>query len=82
MQHPLIPRSDGSRLVGINSGHHKNSIFNLLRRLLQPAEIIQHGVFIVRRAGTDNQQEPVILSLKYILNDFIPFRFDPFDFRM
>ena len=71
MKHTLIPVASGSGLVGVDAGNQDQLILGILLKFYQTACIIQNGIFIVSRAGTDNNKKLVTLSADCFFYFFI-----------
>ena len=69
VQHTLVAHADGARLVRVHAGDEQDRVLHLFLHLRQACHIVQHGRFVVGRAGPDEEQEAVVLP-----------RQDPFDF--
>ena len=72
VKHTLITVSGGSGLVGVDSGNQDQLILGILLKLYQTAGIIQDGILIVSRAGTNDNKKLVALSADCFFNFFIP----------
>ena len=71
MQHALIAYADSTRLISIQARHDENFLGNLLLQLCQTMHIVQHCVLIITRAGTNDQQEAVVLARKNIFDNLV-----------
>ena len=76
MQHTLVSRTVCTRFIRIDSWNYKNLIFDLLSNGCQPAQIIKHGILIIRRARTDDCDKLIGFTGKYLLNLSISFCLD------
>ena len=81
MQQSLVACAGRAGLVGIDARDDENFVLDLLLHLAQTADIIQHRVGVICRAGADNEQEPVILAGEDIADDLGAFFYDLLHFR-
>ena len=73
MKDPFISIPGGTWFIGIDAGNDDQVIFGVLLHLYQAGNIIAYGIFIVGRAGTDNDKKFVTVSGKDITDLLIPF---------
>ena len=66
MQHALVPVPGCARLVGVDARHKDQPLLNPLLQLCKPAGVCADGIFVVRRAWTDNHEKPAAPALKDI----------------
>ena len=76
MQHALISGTICTWFIRIDSWNYKDLILDLLCNGCQPAQIIKHGILIIRRTRTDNCDKLIGLTGKYLLDLSISFCFD------
>ena len=72
VQHTLVALAGGAGLIGIAAGDDENFILHLLLHPAQPLHIVQHTVRMVGRAGTDDQQQALVLAGEDIFQLNIP----------
>ena len=66
VQHAFVPYTLGAGLVGIDPGNDQEFFLYLLIQFRQAVHVFQHGVFPVRGAGPDDQQQAGILSRQHV----------------
>ena len=54
----------GPWLIGEDPGHDEDLVLHPLRQLPQPAQVFQHAVGVVRRAGAHDQQAALVPALE------------------
>ena len=75
VQHTFVPFTNGPRFIGINPGNNEKTILHFVRHLSQTAAVVQYSRLIICRAGSDNQEESIILTGHNISDFLIPFFF-------
>ena len=76
MDNALVALAGSSGLVGVNSGNQNQLVLYLFVYSGKPVDIIAYGIFVVRGAGSDNNQKFIALSGKDIPDFSIPFFLD------
>ena len=72
MEHAFVAFAGGAGLIGIDAGDDNDLICYLFLYTGQAVGIIADGIFIIRRAGTDDQEELVAFSGEHFGNFLIP----------
>ena len=62
MHDPLIAFSGGPGLVGIDSGNQNQLVLYFIVYPCKTVHIVTYGIFIVRRAGSDDYQKTLVSS--------------------
>ena len=54
---PLVAVSGRPGFVRVNAGNDQNLVLNLLPQRHEPGNVVDHALLVIRRAGTDDQDE-------------------------
>ena len=68
----LIAITGRTRLIRIDAGNHQDLILDLLLHRNQAGDIVNDRILPIRRAGADDQQQPMILTGENICDLLIP----------
>ena len=79
MEHALVAYADGTRLVGIDAGNDEDSVGDFFLHGGQAMGIVDDGVFVVGRAGPDDEQEAVVFTGQDAADRLVALRFDAAD---
>ena len=60
VEHTLVASAGGAGLVGVHPGNDENTLLHPLRRVPQPGHVVEDAVLPIRRAGPDDEQEPLV----------------------